>query len=108
LSATAFAGMKTGQPVVINDGSRFANGELGYVRNTPDSVQYIGCTIKGNAGSCTARNAAGTTRSCSTTDAKWLSTIAAVNGDSYLYFRWDTEGKCNLIIVENHSTPAPK
>ena len=108
LATTAFAGMKTSQQVVIVDANKFANGELGHVRNTADSVQYIGCTIKGTAGSCTARNSAGLTRSCSTTEAKWLATIAAVNGDTYLYFRWDTDGKCNLIIVENNSTPAPK
>ena len=108
LSATALAGMKTGQPVVIMDASKFANGELGYVRNTADTVQYIGCTTKGDAGSCTARNSAGLTRSCSSTEARWVNTMRAVSGDTYLYFKWDADGKCVMVIVDNNSTPAPK
>ena len=108
ISTTAFAGFKSGQQVVIIDGSKFANADLGYVRNTGDSTQYIGCEVSGDVGYCTARNRDGLTRSCSTSVAKWVNTIRALNGDSYLYFKWDTNGNCVNISVENTSTTAPK
>jgi hypothetical protein len=108
LSATAFAGMKTAQQVQIVDGNKFANGELGYVRNTGDTVQYIGCTVTGDNGYCTARNKDGLTRSCSSSVAKWVNTMRAVNADTYLYFKWDASGNCVNIIVDNNSTSAPK
>lgn len=108
LSTAALAGMKTGQQVYISDANKFANGEIGFVRNTADSTQYIGCTVNGDLGSCNARDRNGLSRSCSTTVAKWVNTIRAVNGDSYVYFAWDSNGKCTQIIVQNHSTAAPK
>jgi hypothetical protein len=113
LSLGAFAGMKTIQQVTINDASSWAAGDLGYARGTSDDVQYIGCYINGSGsgaanGVCQARNAAGVTRSCSTNQPKWLDIIASVSGDSNVYFRWNTDGKCTMIIVENHSTLAPK
>lgn len=108
LATTAIAGFKTGQQVVIADASKMANGELGTVRNSADTVQYIGCTVQGDAGSCTARNSAGLTRSCSTTETKWLNTMRALDGDSYLTFKWDANGKCTYVSVQNSSTSAPK
>lgn len=108
LSATAFAGFKTGQQVVIADGDRFANGDIGYARNTGDSIQRIGCEVNGDVGTCYARNRDGLSRSCYTSSAKWVNTMRALNGDSWLYFKWDAAGKCISIIVDNGSTSAPK
>src|SRR5688572_27075599 len=39
-TVSAFAGYQTKQPVSINDEDKQVNGDLGYVRNTSDSVQY--------------------------------------------------------------------
>jgi hypothetical protein len=114
LSLGAVAGTKTIQQVSINDSKSTAVGDLGYVRGTSDDVQYIGCAINGNGsagganGYCTARNAAGVTRSCSTNVPRWLDIIGSVNGDSRVFFRWDTDGKCTMIVVENSSTWSPK
>jgi len=108
LSTTAFAGFKTAQAVVIADANKFANGDLGYARNTADSTQYIGCQVNGDVGNCYARNKDGLSRSCYTSTAKWVNTIRALNGDSYLYFKWDASGNCINIIVDNGSSSAPK
>ena len=111
-SATAFAGFQTGQSVVIVDSSRLANGDLGYIFNSPDRSQYIGCysynTGTGSAGSCFAQNTAGLYRSCYTDDANMIATIRSLGTDSYLIFYWDTNGRCTLVEVENDSTTAPK
>ena len=113
LSLGAVAGMRTISQVKISDAQGWATGDLGYARSTGDTVQYIGCYINGSGsgaatGVCTARNSANVTRSCSTTQSKWLDIIASLNGDSNLYFRWGSDGKCTMIIVENNSTLAPK
>lgn len=107
-SVAAFAGFHQGQQVVIIDASSFANGDLGYVHNTPDSFQYIGCTSSGASASCFARNLAGLQRSCSTSNATMLASLHALNGDSYLIFGWNASGQCTFISVHNGSLTVPK
>jgi hypothetical protein len=112
-SAAVFAGAKTGQVVTINDAKSQANGDMGYVRNTANSVEMIHCYINGSGqgqanGVCMARNSAGVTRSCSTNYDRWLTIIASITSDSNVYFRWDANGKCTMIIIDNSSTFAPK
>lgn len=41
----AFAGAVSREQVVIDDSRSSASGNLGYVRKTADSVQYIGCSV---------------------------------------------------------------
>jgi hypothetical protein len=114
LGVSAQAGMKTIQQVVVNEAQSSAWGDLGYARNTADSTQYIGCYLIGSGvdggtyGICTARNAAGVTRSCSTDASNYLYIITSINSDSFVQFKWNTAGKCTMIIVETHSTHAPK
>ena len=108
VSATAFAGFHQAQQVVIIDASSFANGDLGYVHNTPDSIQYIGCTTSGSSASCFARNLAGLSRSCSTSNPTMLAALHALNGDSYLIFGWNPSGQCTFISVHNGSLTAQK
>jgi len=108
LSTTAFAGFKSGQNVVISTGSRFANGDAGYVYRSDDTVQYIVCRASNSTGSCYARNRDGVTRSCSTTSSTLLANIRSMNGDSYIYFKWDEDGTCTTVTVENGSTTRPK
>jgi hypothetical protein len=108
VSTAAFAGFHQAQQVVIIDASSFANGDLGYVHNTPDTIQYIGCTSSGSSASCFARNLAGLSRSCSTSSATMLDAIHALNGDSYLIFGWNASGQCTFINVQNASLTAQK
>lgn len=108
-SAAALAGFKTGQSVVISDSGQFANGDLGYVRNTPDSTEYIGCYNWSNTQAyCFARDANGNSRSCSTTFADFVAVARSLNGDSYLYFQWDSNGQCVFVEVGTGSFTAPK
>jgi hypothetical protein len=103
LTASAFAGFHTGQAVVINDPAMFANGDLGYVHNTPDLIQHIGCISNGTNAQCMARNLAGLTRACSTANPAHLAVIHSLNGDSHLHFGWNAAGQCTFINVRNAS-----
>ena len=107
-SASAFAGFRTGQQVVMSDVKKLANADLGYVHQTSDDVQYIGCFVAGDAGYCFARNLAGVTRSCWSDDARWVSVMAAVSKDTYLLFYWDDGGYCTYVRATNGSTGEPK
>jgi len=112
LSFTAVAGMKTQQQVVVNEAQSSAWGDLGYARNSTNTTEYIGCYIIGSGnqgnGICTARNAAGVTRSCSTQVSAYLYTITAINSDSFVQFKWNASGQCTMLIVETNSTLMPK
>jgi len=108
LTGTAVAGFQTGAPVTINDAGRYANGTLGYIHNSASPLEYMGCSTFQHQGYCTARDANGLTRSCSSIDARMVNTMRALNGDSYLYFEWDGDGNCVYIIVENISSTLPK
>jgi hypothetical protein len=103
LSASAWAGFHTAQAVVINDPGMFANGDLGYVHNTADAIQHIGCTSYGANAQCMARNLAGVFRSCSTANPSMLASIHSLNGDSHLYFGWNAAGQCTFVNVRNAS-----
>src|SRR5690349_12242157 len=106
----ALAGIKTTYQVTIQDtGPKpFASGDIGYVRNTADQIQFIGCEVTPTVGICYATNSAGLTKSCSTTDANMLELIRVVRGDSHLFFSWNADGTCRLINVQNDSRAAPK
>jgi hypothetical protein len=108
LSTTAFAGFKSSQNVVISTGSMFANGDAGYVHNSSDGDQYIMCRISGSTGYCYARNRDQVSRSCSTTNSGLLNAIRAINGDSYIYFKWNDDGVCTSLTVENGSVARTK
>jgi hypothetical protein len=107
-SGSALAGFRTGQQVVISDAQHLANADLGYVHQTSDDVQYIGCFVAGDEGYCFARNLAGVTRSCWSNEAKWVRAMAAVSKDTYLIFYWDDAGYCTYVSARNGSTGVPK
>lgn len=108
IAGNAFGGEKTGQEVVFSAVKAWATGDLGYVRNTPDTLQYMSCTISGTLGSCVARNSAGVIHSCTTSDPDIVSGMHALNGDSYLTFAWNTDGTCKVVQVRNDSRSPPK
>ncbi|HEV7609823.1 MAG TPA: hypothetical protein VGO61_20985 [Steroidobacteraceae bacterium] len=108
IAASAFAGEQLAREVVFSTQKPWATGDLGYVRNTPDTVQYIGCQVAGTAGVCMARNSAGVIHTCSTTDPGMMDAMRALNGDSFLVFAWNTDGTCKVVQVQNDSRLAPK
>jgi len=109
-ASAALAGGKTSYQVTINDTGvkPYATGDLGYVRNTADQVQYIGCETTAVLASCYAVNSAGLYKSCSTTDPALIDLVHSLNGDSTLYFSWNTSGNCTVIRVRTDSLNAPK
>lgn len=97
------------QAVSIDDAARSAVGSLGFVRDSSDRMQYIGCQLGFSlGGQCFARNTAGVTRTCFTRDPDLMGTIAALNGDSYLTFYWDQSGTCTGIYVSVESFSVSK
>jgi hypothetical protein len=107
-STTALAGMLLELPVVIDDAALSASGSLGNVRNSHDRTQYIGCSLNRSSGFCSAKNAAGVTRTCVTGDPDVINTIASLNDDSHLIFYWDQSGTCTAVYVSIESFSAPK
>ena len=107
-STAALAGFRTAQPVVITDSRQFANGNLGVVSFTDDSVEWIGCYTYNGVGGCNAVDKTGLTRSCATADPTMIATMRSLRGDSYLEFYWDTNGQCTNVSVENTSSTPPK
>jgi hypothetical protein len=107
-STAAFAGHLSGQSVVISDGQRLANGDLGFVHNSSDRVQYIGCQLGTGFGYCYAMNKAGINRTCFTFDPAMISTLRSLKSDSYLVFKWNDSGACTNVSVLNGSHAAPK
>jgi hypothetical protein len=107
----AYAGYKTTYLVSVDAPNRTAYGSMGDARASSDSLQYIGCSYAGystyGSGTCNARNSAGQSVYCYTSDAPMLAAIASVN-DGYLYFQWDANGKCTYIYSSNSSNNAQK
>lgn len=104
----AFAGARVGPyTVTINDASRIAYGAFADARATADTQQWIGCYYNASSGSCAATNAAGTSRTCTTTNAALLEVIRTLTPESYVYFQWNTDGTCSYVLVENSSRFKP-
>lgn len=112
ITGVAMAGAYTGYQVGINDTYKFAVGSIATTRNTPDTVQYIGCYHNAypggtSSGNCYAVNNAGVSRTCYTTNANLIETIRSIGDDSYIYFQWNTDGTCSYILVDKGSRFRP-
>lgn len=107
-SGSVVAGNRIGPyQVTISDAGRWANGAFADVRAGADSQQWIGCNYNTVTGSCTATNAAGTSRTCTTSNAALLDVIRSLTPESYIYFQWNTDGTCSYILVENSTRFKP-
>ena len=102
-SASAIAGLKSASDVVISDTYGWAYGDSGHVYATGDRRQLIVCEVRGANGSCYATDVNGVSRQCYTTEARWLRTMAAMKGDSYILFYWDANNRCTYVGVQNDS-----
>jgi hypothetical protein len=102
--AAALAGYKTSPEVTITTSSTstFVRGSLVGAHNSADSVQYIGCQIRGDFAYCWARNAAGHTAMCSTSDAGKMAAMRTTNAASYLNITI-TNGSCTSLEVTTAS-----
>jgi len=108
----ANVGLKYTAPVYVDNVNRYANGGIGYARNTSNAVEYIGCAISQNSGSqsmsCSARNAAGTAVSCYSSDAAFVAAARTLGIDEYISFSANSSGTCTSLYVEHYSYNQPK
>ncbi len=112
--ATAFAGAKSNFPLQVNTASRQAWGELGATRNSADGNAYFTCQIYTHYSSgadlvdCWGSNTAGTSFSCTSTDADIIAAARTIGSDDYVAIYWDSNSTCTALTVRKSSTQAPK
>lgn len=113
-STAVYAGYRSGWQVGVDTVNRNAYGTMANVRASADSNQYIGCSVRTyNSGAtiyvyCFASDAVGNYGSCNTTASNFVTTAHQINGDSHIYFSWDSSGNCTYLYVDNESSYAPK
>ena len=112
LAGVAVAGMKGAYPVSINTTYKYAIGAIGTARNSTDNNQYLECNTQTTASGfwtyCVATDATNKTVSCTSSSANIASAVRSLNGDSALYFNWDSSGTCGTVIVYQSSYYEPK
>jgi hypothetical protein len=100
-SQVTLAGEKLTQTVSIVGASQFgpanAKGSIGSVRNSADNTQRISCQTwfdgVNHGGLCSAKNAAGTTLTCTTTSPTDLARIRGMSGQMLVQF-YEQGGLC--------------
>jgi hypothetical protein len=103
----AGAGWKSDQPVVVR--SSYFYGSVGSARNSSNTTEYIGCTINSwGSGSCSARNAGGTYKRCTTKNSSRVAFIRDLPDSPYIYVAFNAAGECTYIGLGNKSYFAPK
>ena len=100
----AFAGFKLDVPVSVT--ANTFSGAWGSARDGAGG-QYIGCRDDGGSAFCLARDAAGTTRSCTTNDPVHLSIIRGLTDTSRLIVNFGG-GMCTRVTGINASYYYPK
>lgn len=116
LATAAQAGIRYGQPSVSitanGDGSGYAMGTLGGVRNSASTRERLACTVtrtestsaggvvsRSSVVSCGARDANNVSVSCVSTQEKHAKALNGVSNDSLIEFHYDTAGNCTTIWV---------
>jgi hypothetical protein len=87
-------------------------GQLGSARNSANSVEFIKCSVLYNiggtrVGTCSARDSAGNSRSCTSTVPAMVDLMLAVSDDAYLHVYY-SNGACYDMIVNKASNYLPK
>ena len=113
-ATSAFAGLKSYQPIVLHfnsDGSGYIMGSLADTRNTPDSLAYIGCEVWAEpgyvGGRCYGHDATGRSEECTFSGAQLAQAAAMVNGGSRVQVSFDNTNTCTFILVTNTSNWKP-
>jgi hypothetical protein len=89
--------------IEVVNGIGYAWGQLGAVRNSPDSTEFIGCGVSGTRGLgnqliCNARDAQGHNANCRSSDPALIQALAAASSNATLYFTWDASGCASLDV----------
>jgi hypothetical protein len=111
IERSSHAGMKSVYFAAVNTSSRYAFGQLGGSRGSPDSTQYLRCTLASTPGApsvtCSAQNSAGTYGACTSSDAGIREAAQALTQSAYVYFTWDPAGNCTYLYVMTGSDNYP-
>src|SRR5215207_5304029 len=98
LSSDAHAGLKYTGPVYVSTGSYYADGGIGYARNTGTTNDYIGCQVYQYAASqsmyCSAQNTSNQFTSCSSSNAGFIAAVRSMGMDSHISFQGSAAGTC--------------
>ena len=100
IAAVASAGYKLSVPVSVTTTS--FTGAMGSARMSSDNLQYLFCRDNGNSAFCGARNSAGTTKSCTTTNVNHLNVIRSMVDTSRIGVNFSS-GTCTSIYQVNGS-----
>lgn len=93
----------------VNVGSTTAYGSFVGARNSADNTQYIYCASVNFTTStpyvlCGARDAAGVSKSCTSTDPAHMEAVRGLSNESYVYMRWNATGHCDYLYISTGST----
>jgi hypothetical protein len=115
VAGAALAGSRYSQPSVSitnnSDGSGYAMGTLGGVRNSANTRERLACTVtrteitsagvprRSTVVSCVARDANGVSASCVSTLEKHAVALNGVSNDSLIEFHYDAAGTCTTLWV---------
>jgi hypothetical protein len=116
IASVAYAGSRYGQPSVsihqATDGSGYAMGTLGGVRNSANTRERLFCTVtrtettsaagavrRSTSVSCGARDGNDVVASCVSTQEKHAVALNGVSNDSLIEFHYDAAGTCTTIWV---------
>ena len=107
----ARAGYKSATTVYVH--SSGAWGDLGAVRNSPDTLQSLYCRLTSLASGsnqvvCYAMDTAGNQAFCWTSAPNLVDTVRGLNGDSRLAFTYYPDNTCERIEVTVSSVAPPK
>jgi hypothetical protein len=121
LCASAYAGLKLGYSVTINDYGTYQHvyGTMGRVRNTADTVQWMSCDVSTSgtttpsttAVNCSARNTAGTFFTCyNRWNVEMRQIVAGIDEGSHVSWQTDPTDntRCSYIYVVHGSQYEPK
>ena len=117
----ADAGVRYGLPSVsiyqATDGSGYAMGTLGGVRNSTNTRERLACTVtrtetttaagavrRSTSVNCGARDGNNVVATCVSTQEKHAVALNGVSNDSLIEFRFDAAGNCTTIWVYESSS----
>ena len=112
ISATASAGAKIEDPVIIDLDAKEASGSLGSARNSSDDTQFITCAVYAVASfdpvvTCLAKDSEGTRARCNSGSPAYVAIAQAMDSSSFILFDWDDAGRCTFLVVQNDSRDPP-
>lgn len=100
--STVQAGTSAPYEVTVEPNSAW--GTIVGARTSTGGVQNIGCQSFGDVAICTATNASGVYKYCTTANPVHLAAIGMIAPNSFIQFDWDKAAQCTFVSVANDSS----